>query len=119
MTFALRPLLVLLAVALPAAAEETAAPDAAEEGQAAEDTGVLEVLLNVAGLDYRCEVAAAEGAPADVRLSRADGTTMADQGYLVPELGHQACKETGFRFDESRPAVLEADGSWMVEGGCQ
>lgn len=117
-------LAALLSALGPLARAETAAPasEGAEgaEGEVAE-TLVVTVPLNVSGADYAAEVTPQddETGPHDLRLRRADGATMADQGYLVPELGAAGCHGAGLRFDDGLPHVLAADGSWQVQGGCR
>lgn len=53
-----------------------------------------------------------------LRLWRADHGSMADQGYLVPELGAASCGQAGYAFDAGAVRVLE-DGAWVIEGGCR
>jgi len=121
----LAPAYVLLLLAgLPAWAEDAPAKPPAEgepaaEGEAAVDPGYIPVALNVAGVDYAIEVTPQEFAPADLRLRRADGATMADQGYVVAELALSACAEAGLDFDPGVPPMLGSDGSWTIKGGCR
>lgn len=99
-------------------AEGEAAAEGAE-GEAEADPGYMSVPLAVAGVEYTAEVTPNEMAPADLRLRRTDGASMADQGYLVAELGKDACREVGLRFVDGLPPILAADGSWQVTGGCR
>lgn len=92
---------------------------AGEAGAEATDPGHTALPLAVAGVDYTAEVTAKDNAPADLRLRRSDGASMADQGYAVAELGALACRELGLRFDAGLPPILAADGSWTVAGGCK
>jgi hypothetical protein len=110
---------VLALAALPAGAEDAAAPAEGEEGAAAEPPPFIVSTLTVGGVDYTAEVAVVEAPPADLRLFRADGASMADQGYLVAELGAEACAGAGLTFDPALPAKLAEDGSWTVTGGCR
>lgn len=115
--------LATLAVAgLPVRAE-TAKPPAEEAGEAAptpEELGYIPVALNVAGVDYAAEVTPAEfDGPSDLRLRRLDGATMADQTYLLAELGAEACHQAGYEFDPGVPPMLGTDGSWTITGGCR
>lgn len=106
---------------LPARAEGEPAKAEGEAGAAGEvvDPGYVTVPLASGGTEYAAEVTQKDNAPADLRLRRADGATMADQGYVVAELGVDACREVGLRFDDGLPPMLEADGSWVVAGGCK
>ncbi len=117
---ALAALLLSLA-GLPAGAEDAVAPAEGAEGEetAAEPPPFIHVDLVVGTLAYIAEVAVVPAPPADLRLLRADGESMADQGYLVAELGLQGCREAGYRFDAALPAILAEDGSWKVPGGCR
>jgi hypothetical protein len=121
-----RPLLLSLLLALaalPAGAEDAAAPaDPGAEGEgaaSADPPPFIHVDLMVGTTAYIAEVAVVPAPPADLRLLRGDGETMADQGYLVAELGAQGCREAGYRFDAALPAILAEDGSWKVPGGCR
>lgn len=104
---------------LPARAEgEPVKTEGAAEAEAV-DPGYVAVPLAVAGTDYTAEVSQKDNAPADLRLRRTDGESMADQGYVVAELGRDACHEVGLSFDDGLPPMLAADGSWTVAGGCK
>lgn len=112
--------LLLALAALPAGAEEAAAPAAEGEdatGDAPPPFILVDLLVGEAA--YIAEVAVVEAPPADLRLLRADGATMADQGYLVAELGAQGCAGAGYRFDAALPATLAEDGSWTIARGCR
>lgn len=110
---------VLLALGLlPAAAEDAPVSEDAEAAADAAPTVIL-VDLAVGEAAFIAEVAVVEAPPADLRLLRADGASMADQGYLVAELGAQGCAGLGYRFDAALPATLAEDGSWKVPGGCR
>jgi hypothetical protein len=114
--------LLLLLAGLPAWAEDAPATpaegEAGAEGEAV-DLGYIPVALNVAGVDYAIEVTPQDFAPADLRLRRADGATMADQGYVVAELALSACSEAGLDYDPGVPPMLGSDGSWTIKGGCR
>ena len=115
-------LLLLLLAGLPARAEDAAAKpadDGEATGEEAVDLGYIPVALNVAGVDYAIEVTPQDFAPADLRLRRADGATMADQGYVVAELALSACSEAGLDYDPGVPPMLGSDGSWTIKGGCR
>jgi hypothetical protein len=114
--------LLLLPGGLAARVEaESAKAEGETGGEAGEamDPGHTALPLAVAGVDYTAEVTPNDNAPADLRLRRSDGTSMADQGYAVAELGALACRELGLRFDAGLPPILAADGSWTVAGGCK
>jgi hypothetical protein len=124
----LAPAFVLLLLAgLPAWAEDAPAKpadgehaaEAPAEGEEPVDPGYIPVALNVAGVDYAIEVTPQDFAPADLRLRRADGATMADQGYVVAELALSACAEAGLDYDPGVPPMLGSDGSWTIKGGCR
>lgn len=110
--------LLLLPGGLAARAEAESAKAEGEAGEAM-DPGHTALPLAVAGVDYTAEVTPNDNAPADLRLRRSDGASMADQGYAVAELGALACRELGLRFDAGLPPILAADGSWTVAGGCK
>lgn len=113
--------LLLALAALPAGAEDAAAPaeDAAEGEDAVASEPFIHVDLVVGAIAYIAEVSVVPSPPADLRLLRGDGQTMADQRYLVAELGAQGCREAGYRFDPALPVILAEDGSWKVPGGCR
>ncbi|WP_225030509.1 hypothetical protein [Xinfangfangia pollutisoli] len=96
---------------------------AAEGGEAAGDAPVDPDLhsypLALGGVDYAGEVRTNEDAPADLRLRRADGASMADLGYVLADLGRMACDAAGLRFDDALPPLLAADGSWQIAGACK
>jgi hypothetical protein len=111
--------LLLLPGGLAARAEAESAKAEGEAGAEAMDPGHASLALAVAGVEYTAEVTPKDNAPADLRLRRSDGASMADQGYAVAELGALACRELGLRFDAGLPPILAADGSWSVAGGCK
>ena len=114
--------LLLSLAGLPAGAEDAVAPAEGAEGEdvpAVEPPPFIHVDLMVDTTAFIAEVAVVPAPPADLRLLRADGESMADQGYLVAELGLQGCREAGYSFDAALPAILAEDGSWKVPGGCR
>jgi NADH-quinone oxidoreductase subunit F len=46
------------------------------------------------------------------------GITMADEGYLVADLGEATCRQAGRDFDTGAAMMLDR-GTWLIEGGCK
>lgn len=120
--------LLLLAVLLTAPgltrAEEAHAPAAGAEAGAGAGTpatgdagGALVFALAVGEVGYAATVTPGDAGLA-LLLGRADGASMADEGYRLAELGAEACGQAGYAFDPGAAAVLE-QGKWRIEGGCK
>ncbi len=112
---------------LPVLAEE----EPAEEG--AEPLPYVEVPVNLNGVDYKAEIdiSGAEPMlvngvdldvsghlPGAVRVSRADGKSMADEGFRAREVIEAACATQGFKVDPGVVPVLSPAGRWIFPGGC-
>ncbi|MBE2278371.1 MAG: hypothetical protein IAE87_18985 [Rhodobacteraceae bacterium] len=53
-----------------------------------------------------------------LRIWRADHNSMADEGYLVADLGEATCRQAGRDFDTGAAMMLDR-GTWLIEGGCK
>ncbi|NGM47534.1 hypothetical protein G5B31_18515 [Rhodobacter sp. SGA-6-6] len=121
--------LVGLWVCVPAGAE-----GAAVQAEPAEPVGYAEVVVPVNGVDYLAvidlsgaepvkvngaEVDLADHIPGAVRIARADGASMADEGYRAREVLEAACAAQGLRADAGVVPVLSPAGRWIFAGGCK
>ena len=57
--------------------------------------------------------------PDGVLISRADGGSMADEGYRAREVLEAACAARGLRADAAAVPVLSPSGGWSFVGGCE
>ncbi len=118
----------LLPCGLAAGAEGAAAVEVAEPLPYAEVT----VTLN--GADYLAVIGLSGEAPMKVngedldlpdhvpgavRIARADGGSMADEGYRAHEVLAEACAARGLRADAGAVPVLSPAGRWIFAGGCK
>jgi len=76
-------------------------------------SGAEPVKVNGADLDL------SEHLPDGVLISRADGGSMADEGYRVREVLEAACATRGLRADAAAVPVLSPSGGWSYVGGCE
>lgn len=128
------PLALLLMAGLPALAEGTATPEAGEEAEAAEPLPYVEATVNLNGVDYLAvidisgeaptkvngeDMDLAAHVPGAVRIARADGGSMADEGYRAHEVLAEACAGQGMRADDSVVPVLSPAGRWIFAEGCK
>lgn len=129
----LRALLLAILLApcgLSAWAETEVAAEAAED----EPLPYVEVPVNLNGVDYKAEIDISGADPVSVngvdldvsghlpgavRISRADGKTMADEGFRAREVIEAACATQGFKVNPAVVPVLSAGGRWIFPGGCQ
>lgn len=124
--------LPLVAFLLPCGFAAGAEGAAATEG--AEPLPYVEVTVPVNGADYLAviDISGAEpmkvnGAeldvsahvPGAVRIARADGGSMADEGYRAREVLEAACAAQGLSADAGVAPVLTPAGRWIFEGGCK
>ena len=114
-------------------------PAGAETGPVAEGEGIeapkdyVETTVSVDGVDYTVafhltgaepamlngqQVVTEEDLPLSVDISRSDGTTMADLGYVVREVLDAACRSRGFVGDLSVMPTLSPAGQWVFSAGC-
>ncbi|MFZ1470996.1 MAG: hypothetical protein WAT09_18755 [Paracoccaceae bacterium] len=124
------PLFVLLfgLSGFPAGAES----DAAVEGEAVSND-YAEGVISVDGVDYKVgfylsgaeptlvngrQMVTEKDLPLSVDISRADGPTMADLGYVVREVLDAACRLRGFVGDPSVMPTLSPAGQWVFSAGC-
>lgn len=135
----LRALLLALALGLgglPAGAEGAAHGEAAKaEGKGAEapkDYVEVAVMLNdveyIADIDISggdpvkvntVDLDVSDHVPGAVRISRADGASMADEGYRARDVLDAACHERGLRADASVAPILSPAGRWVFPAGCK
>lgn len=126
-------LVTALAWGLAAVAARAEDPPAEGEEEAA-PLPYVEVPVNLNGTDYLAEVdiSGAEPMkvngvdldmsghmPGAVRVSRADGKTMADEGFRAREVIAAACATQGFGVVPGVVPVLSPGGRWIFPGGCQ
>lgn len=76
-------------------------------------SGSQPVVVNGEELDLSAHV------PGAVRIARADGGSMADEGYRAREVLAAACATRGLRADAGVVPVLSPAGRWIFAGGCQ
>ena len=57
--------------------------------------------------------------PGAVRIARADGASMADEGYRAREVIKAACATQGKRVDPGVVPMLSPAGRWVFAGGCK
>lgn len=76
-------------------------------------SGAGELTVNGAELDLAAHV------PGAVRIARADGASMADEGYRAREVLEAACAAQGLRADAGVVPVLSPAGRWIFAGGCE
>lgn len=76
-------------------------------------SGAEEMMVNGAELDL------ADHVPGAVRIARADGASMADEGYRAREVLEAACAAQGLRADAGGVPVLSPAGRWIFAGGCE
>lgn len=76
-------------------------------------SGAEPMKVNGAELDL------SDHAPGAVRIARADGGSMADEGYRAHEVLAEACAARGLRADAGAAPVLSPAGRWIFAGGCQ
>lgn len=108
------------------------AQDEAEEEP--EPLPYVEVPVNLNGVDYKAEVdiSGAEPMkvngvdldvsghlPGAVRIARADGATMADEGFRAREVLEAACATQGFKVVPGVVPLLSPAGRWIFPGGCK
>lgn len=126
------PLALLLMAGLPALAESAAAPEA--EAEAAEPLPYVEVTVPLNEVDYLAvidisgepplkvngeDMDLSDHVPGGVRIARADGGSMADEGYRAHEVLAAACATQGLRADDAVVPVLSPAGRWIFVGGCK
>lgn len=124
--------LILGVFSLTLAGYPVLAQDEAEEMP--EPLPYVEVPVNLNGVDYKAEIdiSGAEPMvvngvdldvsghlPGAVRISRADGKSMADEGFRAREVIAAACATQGFRFKSAVVPVLSPAGRWIFPGGCE
>jgi hypothetical protein len=93
----------------------------------------ISVPVSLNGVDYVAEIDIAGGEPvklngvdldlADyvpgaVRVSRADGQSMADEGYRAREVIAAACSAEGATADPAVVPILSPAGRWIFHKGC-
>jgi len=116
---------------LPAWAETEAAPEG-EEGEAV-PKDYAEGVISLNGMDYDVvfhlsgaeptvmngqQMVTEADLPLSVDVARADGATMADQGYVARDVLDAACKMRGFAADPSVVPILSPAGQWVFPAGC-
>lgn len=120
-------LLVLTLAGFPVLAQEEAAEEAAplpyvevpvvlnevEYLAVIDISGATEVRVNGEELDLATHV------PGAVRIARADGASMADQGYAARDVLRAACATQGRAADGAVVPVLSPAGRWIFAGGCK
>ncbi len=65
------------------------------------------------------EMDLSEHVPGAVRIARADGGSMADEGYRAREVLAAACAARGLQADAGVAPVLTPAGRWIFAGGCR
>jgi hypothetical protein len=127
----LAPLFVLLGLSgLPAWAES----DAATEGEGeVVSNDYAEGVISLGGIDYSVafylsgaeptmvngqQMVTEDDLPLSVDISRADGSTMADLGYVAREVLDAACRSRGFEGYPSVMPTLSPAGQWVFSAGC-
>ena len=114
-------------------------PAKAESEEAAEGEGEVvsndyaEGVISLGGIDYRVafhlsgaeptvvngqQMVTPADLPVSVDVARADGATMADQGYVARDVLDAACKMRGFAADPSVVPTLSPAGQWIFPAGC-
>ncbi|GAB1363380.1 hypothetical protein MASR1M32_26160 [Rhodobacter sp.] len=94
----------------------------------------VEVMVPLDGTDYLAvidiseaqilrvngeEMDLSEHVPGAVRIARADGGSMADEGYRAREVLAAACAARGLQADAGAAPVLTPAGRWIFAGGCR
>ncbi len=92
-------------------------PPAGAEAAPAGAADALAVDLMLDGTGYGASLTPGDLGIA-LRIWRADHASMADEGYLVAELGEASCGEAGHDFDAGAVMILD-HGAWLIEGGCK
>ena len=126
--------LLLAACLLPCGFAAGAEGAAAVEKEAAEPLPYAEVTVTLNGADYLAviglsgaepmqvngeELDLSDHVPGAVRIARADGGSMADEGYRAHEVLAAACAARGLRADGGVVPVLSPAGRWIFAGGCK
>ncbi|MEZ5798465.1 MAG: hypothetical protein R3D63_13915 [Paracoccaceae bacterium] len=105
---------------------------AAAEGEVAEPLPYVEVPVVLNEVEYLAvidtsgaesvqvngeELDLAPHVPGAVRISRADGASMADEGFRAREVIRAACATQGKAADQAVVPVLTPGGRWIFAGG--
>lgn len=122
----------LLSCGVAAGAEGVAAPEAEAAPEAplpyAEVTVALDgadylAVIDISGGEFAAvngeEIDLAAHVPGAVRIARADGGSMADEGYRAREVLEAACTAQGYAADPGVAPVLTPAGRWVFAGGCK
>ena len=115
------------------------APAKADSEEAAEGEGEVvsndyaEGVISLGGIDYSVafhlsgaeptvvngqQMVTMADLPLSVDISRADGTSMADLGYIARDVLDAACRSRGFAGDPSVMPTLSPAGQWVFSAGC-
>lgn len=111
---------------------------AGAEGAAVAEGGAalpyVEVTVPIDGADYLAvidmsdaqilkvngeEMDLSEHVPGAVRIARADGGSMADEGYRARDVLAAACAARGLTADAGVAPELTPAGRWIFAGGCR
>ncbi|MDQ2066672.1 hypothetical protein Q9295_09815 [Xinfangfangia sp. CPCC 101601] len=120
----------LLPCGFAAGAEDMASTGAADPNAVATP---LQETVSLGGADYLTQIdrpvvdqttvngAAVSLAPAgsgSVRVARADGGSMADEGYRAREVLSATCAAQGMIANAGAAPILGSDGAWVFVEGC-
>jgi hypothetical protein len=126
--------LIAFLFALSLLAQPLHAEDPIAEGEGEKPLPYVEVPVNLNGMDYKAEIDISgaepvvvngvdldlsDHVPGAVRISRADGKSMADEGFRAREVLQAACATQGLRVTPGVVPVLTPAGRWIFAKGCE
>lgn len=129
-----RALALSLFLIVPGLAAQAEGESVEGEDEAAEPLSYVEVPVNLNGLDYTAEIDISgaepvmvngvdldlsDHVPGAVRISRADGKSMADEGFRAREVLQAACATQGLGVTPGVVPVLTPAGRWIFAKGCE